>query len=194
MSKFYISKLSKIVLLPICCLASSLAASAEDGTITFTGNIKAATCDITGGSDSGSVSTGGDFTVPLKDVSVTALDAAGRKAGDTSFYIKLSGANCPNGSWANVSWEQASSTHINSATGNLKNSTATGSATNVEVVISDNSKNAIDLRVPVTDAKKGQQISNNSAQFNYWAQYIATGGASKAGTVNTDVVYSIIYN
>ncbi|TPG61567.1 type 1 fimbrial protein [Ewingella americana] len=193
MSKFSISKVSKIVLLPICCLASSMAASAEDGTITFTGNIKDATCVITGGS-TGSESSGGDFTVALKDVSTTALKTEGMKAGDTAFHITLSGADCPNGKFANVSWEQAASTNINSATGNLKNSTAEGSATKVEVVLSDESKKAIDLRVPVTSAAAGKEISGNSAIFNYWAQYIATGGATTAGTVNTDIVYSIIYN
>ncbi|MBU9851581.1 fimbrial protein [Rahnella aceris] len=187
-------KNSKFLLLPVCLVASSMAASAEDGTITFTGTISSATCIVTGGSDTGGQSVSGNFTVPLKDVSTTALSAAGKKAGDTAFHITLSGTDCPNDKFANVSWEQAASVNIDSATGNLKNSVATGSATNVQVLLSDENKAPIDLRIKVSDPTAGKKIANNSAIFNYWAQYIATGGASTAGTVNTDIVYSIIYN
>ncbi|MBU9826037.1 fimbrial protein [Rahnella perminowiae] len=186
-------KKSKLLLLPVCLFASSMAASAEDGTITFTGTISSATCIVSGGTDEG-LTPSGTFTVNLKPVSTTALDVAGKKAGDTPFYISLSGADCPNGKFANVSWERAASTKIDSATGNLMNSTASGSATKVQVVLSDENKQAIDLRVPVTDPTTGKAIANNAARFDYWAQYIATGGATGAGTVNTDIVYSIIYN
>ena len=186
-------KKSKLLLLPVCLFASSMAASAEDGTITFTGTISSATCIVSGGTDEG-LTPSGTFTVNLKPVSTTALDVAGKKAGDTPFYISLSGTDCPNGKFANVSWERAASTKIDSATGNLMNSTASGSATKVQVVLSDENKQAIDLRVPVTDPTTGKVIANNAARFDYWAQYIATGGATTAGTVNTDVVYSIIYN
>jgi major type 1 subunit fimbrin (pilin) len=183
----------KTLLLATLSTVGSVAA-AEDGTITFTGTISDATCIVTGGGETGAESANGSFTVNLKPVSTTALSAAGKKAGDTPFHISLSGANCPNGKFANVSWERASSTNIDNATGNLKNSTASGSATRVQVVLSDDSKQAIDLRVPVTNPSAGKAIANNTARFDYWAQYIATGGAATSGTVNTDIVYSIIYN
>ena len=35
---------------------------------------------------------------------------------------------------------------------------------------------------------------NKTGTMNYYAQYIATGGPSTAGTVNTSVQYSMIYN
>ena len=37
-------------------------------------------------------------------------------------------------------------------------------------------------------------IASNTATLNYFAQYVATGGAATVGTVNTDVVYSLQYN
>ena len=94
-------KKSKFLLLPVCLFASSMAASAEDGTITFTGTISDATCIVEGGTEAG-LTPSGTFTVNLKPVSTTALSAAGKKAGDTPFYISLSGADCPNGKFANV--------------------------------------------------------------------------------------------
>ncbi|PLR36282.1 type 1 fimbrial protein [Chimaeribacter californicus] len=186
-------KRMKALMLPVCLLVSATAVSAEDGTITFTGDIRDATCVVTVGDDTGSSDTG-DFTVKLKPVSVTALDADKRRAGDTPFYIKLSGAQCPNGKYANVSFERALSLNIDPVTGNLKNHTAAGAASKVQVGLTDEKLNAIDLNQQITDPTAGKQIANNTAQFDYWAQYVATGGAATAGSVNTNVVYSIIYN
>ncbi|QCR34967.1 fimbrial protein [Nissabacter sp. SGAir0207] len=186
-----ISFIAKTLLVPSCLLISSMAASAEDGTVTFTGNISDTTCIVTIADANG---TGiGDYTVKLKDVSTTALAKAGERAGDTDFKFQLSGTNCTNGKYANVSFERALSQNIDGTTGNLKNHTAAGAAKNVQVGLSDESKNPIDLRQQITDATKGKQITNNTAEFTYWAQYVATGDAASAGSVHTDVVYSIIY-
>lgn len=183
--------IAKTLLVPSCLLISSMAASAQDGTVTFTGNISDTTCVVTIADANGSGA--GDYTVKLKDVSTSALNAVGKRAGDTDFKFQLSGANCTNDKWANVSFERALSKNIDGTTGNLKNHTAAGAATNVQVGLSDESKNPIDLRQQITDATKGKKIANNKAEFTYWAQYVATGGAASSGSVNTDVVYSIIY-
>lgn len=186
-----ISFIAKTLLVPSCLLISSMAASAEDGTVTFTGNISDTTCDVTIIDANGTGAR--DYTVKLKDVSTTALDADGKRAGDTDFKFRLSGTNCTNDKYANVSFERALSQNIDGTTGNLKNYTDAGAAKNVQVGLSDESKNPIDLRQQITDAKQGKKIVNNTAEFTYWAQYVATGGASSSGSVKTDVVYSIIY-
>lgn len=169
----------------------STGVTANDGTISFVGTISDATCDIIGG-DENNPSQGRDFTVNLPPVSVTALAAAGQYAGDTRFYINLSGQNCPNGKVANVVFERAQSTNIDSATGNLKNHTAAGAAANVQVRILNKNKNPLDLRLQNADHQP-ITIANNTARFEYWGQYVSVNGAARAGTVSTDVIYSVTY-
>ena len=128
----------------------------------------------------------------LPSVSTTALAAAGQRAGDTPFFIKLSGANCTNNKVASVFFELAQSTNINATTGNLRNTATTGGADKVEIGLLDSSKAAMNLNT-VNNSPKTATITGNTARFDYWAQYVATGGAATAGKVTTDVVYSIRY-
>ncbi|WP_130390887.1 fimbrial protein [Cupriavidus agavae] len=176
-----------------CALgAAASSAAADDGRITFTGSIASTTCVVTGGGPTVTGAANGNFTVGLPRVSVTSLNAAGERAGDTPFYIRLSGASCTNGAVARVYFEPAQSTNINAATGNLKNATGTGRATRVEVGLLNSNRAAINMFNDTPQTTR--TIASNAAQFDYWAQYVATGGAATAGTVSTDVVYSIIYN
>lgn len=184
--------LKKATLLAVL-ISAGTAAAAQDGTITFTGSISDATCIITGGDASGE-SSSPDFTVHLPSVSTTALASNGQRAGDTPFHINLSGANCPNGKLASVYFELAQSTNIDAATGNLKNTVtkASGGAEKVQVGLLDSSKAILNLNT-ANDSAKTVTITGNTARFDYWAQYVATGGAATAGTVASDVVYSIKY-
>lgn len=184
------NKYLKIGLFTILAGAGS-AAAAEDGTITFDGTISDATCAITGGDAQGE-STSPDFTVHLPSVSTTALATAGQRAGDTPFFIKLSGANCTNNKVASVFFELAQSTNINTTTGNLRNTVTTGGADKVEIGLLDSSKAVMNLNT-ANNSPKTATITGNTARFDYWAQYVATGGAATAGKVTTDVVYSIKY-
>lgn len=183
---------AKTALLTVLVCAGNVAA-AEDGRITFEGTISDATCTITGGDASGTSSTP-DFTVHLPSISTTALAADGVRAGDTPFFIKLSGANCANGKVASVFFELAQSINLDTATGNLKNiiTTTSGGADKVQVGLLDADKAILNLNTANENAKV-KTVSGNTAQFDYWAQYVATGGAATAGTVSTEVVYSIKY-
>lgn len=174
-------------------MGAGSAAAAEDGTITFTGTISDATCEITGG-DAGGDAGSPDFTVKLPSISTTALSKADMRAGDTPFYIKLSGANCTNGKVASVYFEQAQSTNIDTTTGNLKNTTpsTSGGAKNVQIGLLDSDKAVMNLTTANNNAKT-VTVSGNTARFDYWAQYVAVGGAATAGDVASDVVYSIQY-
>ena len=170
---------------------SGSAVTAKDGTITFSGQISDATCDITGG-DGTNANQGPDFKVTLPPVGATALKEKGQFAGDTPFYINLSGTKCPDGKIANVIFERAQSMNIDSTTGYLKNHTVTGAAKNVQVRILSKDKKALDLN-KLNASHQPVTIKNNTGRFEYWGQYAATGQAT-AGTVETNVVYSISYN
>ncbi|MBN3834699.1 fimbrial protein [Burkholderia sp. Ac-20344] len=164
-------------------LAAASSAQAADGTITITGEITAQTCNISG--DGG----GKDFTVTLPNVSTSALSVAGSTAGRKPFRINLS--NCsPNSGNASVYFEPG--TTVNAQTGQLFN--ATGDAKNVEVGLLNKDGSKIELgKAQAQQNSQTVPIAAGSAELNYYAQYVATGGASTAGTVNTSVMYSVSY-
>ncbi|VWD34792.1 fimbrial protein [Burkholderia lata] len=164
-------------------VAAASAAHAADGTITITGEITAQTCTISG--DGG----GKDFTVTLPTVSTSALSAPGSTAGRKPFRIALS--NCsPNSGNASVYFEPG--TTVNPQTGQLFN--ATGDARNVEVGLLN--KDGSNIKLGVAQAGQNSQtvpIAGGAATLDYYAQYVATGGAAGAGTVGTSVMYSVSY-
>lgn len=170
---------------------ASTGVTANDGTITFSGSISDATCEISGGDES-NPNQGNNFSVKLPPVSVTALSSSGKYAGDTRFFINLSGQKCPNGKVANVIFERAQSANIDSNTGYLKNHVQLAAATNVQVRILQKDKKPLNLNLPNSDHQP-ITITGNNARFEYWAQYASVNGASTAGTVETDVIYSITY-
>lgn len=182
----------KFFLLTISLGFISSGVTANDGTISFTGTISASTCDISGGDES-TPNQGTDFIVTMPNVSTTALSSAGQVAGDTPFYINLSGSQCPNGIVSNVIFERAQSTNIDDKTGNLKNHTVEGAAKNLQIRVLNHDKKPLNLNLD-NNSHQPMTISENTAQFKYWGQYIATGGATEAGSVLTDVIYSITYN
>lgn len=175
-------------------------ASASDGTITFTGQIRDVTCEITGG---GAATGIGDITVELPPVSVTALPS-GSSAGDTDFSLILSGANCTDGKTAALWIETTETPALDATTGALRNRAAAG-ANNVEVRMV-NKATSLPINLGVNDyVVNGQQviaannqpaatISGNTATLNYVAQYLAVGGDATPGAVNTYLTYSMQYN
>lgn len=164
-------------------VAAASSAHAADGTITITGEITAQTCTISG--DGG----GKDFTVTLPTVSTSSLATSGATAGRKPFRIALS--NCsPNSGNASVYFEPGVT--VNATTGQLKNSS--GTATNVEVGLLN--KDSSNIKLGAAQAQQNSQtvpIAGGAATLDYYAQYVATGGAATAGSVNTSVMYSVSY-
>lgn len=157
---------------------------AADGTITFTGQITSQTCTISGNGG------GKNFTVTLPTVSTSALATAGTTAGRTPFNIALS--NCTPNS-GNVSTYFEPGATVDTTTGQLIN--ASGTATNVEVGLLNSDSSVITLgAAQASQNSKVVALASGAATLKYFAQYVATNGASTAGTVNTTVMYSIIYN
>ncbi|MDN6859911.1 fimbrial protein [Pseudomonas sp. CAN2814] len=177
-------------------LASS--AMAEDGTITFKGEITDTTCTVSGG---GAATGTGDITVQMPTVSKSALPSVGSTAGDTSFSLVLGGANCADGKTAAMNVETSQTLQLDYATGALKN---TGTASGVQVRLVNPANNQpINLGVNGTYANGATVVSGsnqpaattqgNSATLNYAAQYLAVDPVD-AGSVNTSLVYSMSYN
>jgi major type 1 subunit fimbrin (pilin) len=164
---------------------------AADGTITFQGEVVDVTCDVTGG---GGASGTGDLTVTLPKVAVSALAASGSTAGETPFSLNLSGVGCADGKTAQMFVETASSVLVDPATGNLRNGTPPGSggADNVQVELLNPATNA-QINLATNNNQPSAAIDANTATLNYVARYSATG-TTTAGTVNSDLTYSMIYN
>jgi len=162
-------------------LMSMSAAQASDGTITFTGSIVATTCTVNGGGAASS------FTVALPPVDKAALSAAGQTSSPTPMTFNLT--TCPAGQ-VHTLFEIGSS--VDTATGNLKNTT--GTATGVEIGILNPALAAINIATQANDgAGTGQTTTAGSATLTYYAQYVATAAAT-SGTVASTVTYSIVYN
>nr|WP_322107374.1 fimbrial protein [Paraburkholderia sp. J41] len=162
--------------------AASVGAHAADGTITFTGNVTAQTCTISGNGGTSS------FTVALPTVSASSLAAAGQTAGRTPFNIALT--NCAQSGNVHTFFEQGPT--IDTTTGNLL--VNAGGATNVEIQLQNADLSTIALN-QADSAQKSESvaISSGAATLNYYAQYFATGKAT-AGAANSSVMYTMSYN
>jgi type 1 fimbria pilin len=143
-----------------------------------------------------SVSTSSqNIAVTLQPVTAQTLATAGTVAGRTPFSISITG--CP-ASVTKVTTFFNSGATIDTTTGNLLNS---GTARNVEVQLLNGaggnvaSLSAIDLRGTNAKAQNSSQytVAGTAATLNYFAQYIASGGAAGAGSVSTSVTFTIAY-
>lgn len=143
-------------------------------------------CTLTAGSQ--------NIAVVLPGVPASSLSTAGQVGGRTSFSIAVTG--CP--SSVNSITTYFYGANVDTTTGNLINK---GTATNVEVQILNGSGgsaaalSAINLARAQATAQNSSvfNVSNGNATLNYYAQYIASGGASTAGSVSTSVTFTIAY-
>lgn len=156
-------------------LASVSPAFAADGTITITGKVTGTTCVI---------ANNGNVTVPLPQVSSTALATNGATAGQKAFALNLSG--CASTTKATAYFEPGA--NVDPATGNLRNATGAGNATNVQVQLYNSDLTPINLF-----SNNAKQVTIGTAgPMNFYAGYYATGQAT-AGDVTTSVVYTMLY-
>ncbi|HGF6561725.1 type 1 fimbrial protein [Providencia sp. PROV188] len=168
-------KKSLLVLL----VTSSISASvmAENGVITFNGEITATTCDIS--SSEGSK----DFTVTLPKVSTTALANAGDIAGVTQFDLLLS--NCTSNVAVAANFENT--TNTDTSNGNLN---PTQGPAGVQIRLAD----AAGTQAVVNGGVAGQTtIVSGSATLPFQAYYFAKTPVTNAGVVVAQVNYSITY-
>lgn len=136
-----------------------------------------------------------NIAVTLQPVTAQTLATVGSVAGRTPFSISITG--CP-ASVSKVTTYFNSGATIDATTGNLLNG---GTARNVEVQLLNGTGgnvaalSAIDLTGTNAKAQNSSQYSvvGTAATLNYFAQYIATGGAAGAGSVSTSVTFTIAY-
>ncbi|AOY02228.1 hypothetical protein BJP62_05925 [Jeongeupia sp. USM3] len=156
---------------------SAMSASAADGTISFTGEISASTCEVSGAS--------GAVDVTLPTVGLTSLKAAGDTAGATPFSISVT--NCAMGGKTYAYFEAGANTN---SQGRLD---STGSATGVEVEILNKDETPINVGgAGDQGVAKVDVDASGDATLQYLARYYATAAAG-AGNVATSVQYSVIY-
>lgn len=175
-------KVSSISLMLVSS-AIAMNAHANQGTITFDGQVVDSTCDVAvnGGS--------ADATVVLPTVSVNTLKAASDTAGRTSFSMELS--NCSNDADKVAAYFQAGAT-VDPNTGRLVNQATTDAATNVDLQLSEADGTVIKAG-DSTQTYQTVDASTGSATLNYGVEYFATG-QSTAGAVDSSVIYSLSYN
>ncbi|HET7329636.1 fimbrial protein [Dyella sp.] len=176
-------------------VASFQASAANDGTINFTGNVSATTCQINGQQPGQNLA---NVNVNLKNVSTSALAQAGDTANTAGFQIVVGGAGetaCTNGSTAYVRFDPTSAA-IDPNSGRLNTDAGAGAASNVQIQVLNGATagtgtgSVIDLR---SQDSQGVVIANNTATINLAAQYYATGAAT-AGTVASRVGYQVVFN
>lgn len=178
-------KLVLAVSIVAALVSVSAAQAASTGTITFNGLLTANTCDV---SVAGQTA---DATVVLPTISINQLTAATKTAGRTGFDMALT--NCAGTlQTASAFFEAGSSVDV--TTGRLHN--MTGTATNVDLQLRDGTS----ASQAVIQAGNTNQVTNTSyvdvssgtATLPYAVEYYANG-ATTAGTVISNVVYSIQY-
>ncbi|MFC0228573.1 fimbrial protein [Serratia aquatilis] len=162
-----------------------MAQAASTGTITFEGELTATTCDVIVDGQTA------DAKVVLPTVSINQLAGPAQTAGRTGFNMALS--NC-SGALETASAFFEAGTSVDLVTGRLKN--MNGTAENVSLQLRDESS------ANETVIKAGSQsqilgttykdITSGSANLPYAVEYYAED-ATLAGTVRSNVVYSIQY-
>lgn len=166
-------------------LVASMAASAADGTITFTGDITATTCIVGPGTGAGGAAKA--IKIKLPELATSALGTDGATNGDTDFSLKLGGgADCV-GQSGKLGKMAFSGANINPTTGRLTN---TGTAANVEVEL-------VSAGTPLHLANDKIDFAVNATgdnEFPMTARYRASGGAAGQGDVSTTVEYTLSYN
>lgn len=163
----------------------NLAQAASTGTITFNGELTATTCEVMVDGQKA------DALVTLPTIGTNQLKEAGNTAGQTGFNMALS--NCA-GTLKTASAYFESGSSVDLVTGRLKN--MTGSATNVSLQLRDASSASQNIIMAgnsnQTEDTTYISMASGSANLPYSVEYYAEG-ETEAGTVASNVIYSIQY-
>lgn len=175
------SKLLAAILVAAGTLFSQFAPAATTGVITFQGALVADTCTVTTGANN-------NFTVTLPSVQTSTLTSAGQTGGLTPFTIGLTGC----------SPSVPVRAQFSAGTAGLSNDYMknTGLAGNVQLQLLNSGGAPIALSQS-TAALQGDTLkttdATGAATLSYSVQYYATG-ATSAGSVTSNVNYTIVYN
>jgi major type 1 subunit fimbrin (pilin) len=178
-----INKLFLAMVIGAGALASQFASAAPTtGNITFNGALTADTCVVTNG-------TSGNITVTLPTLPAANLSAGGTTAGSTPFQIVLT--SCPTLIPVRALFSAGSA---GITTDRLNN---TGSAGKVQIQLLNSASTVMTLSQTTAATQGDLQVvtdATGAATLKYTAQYYANGGASSAGSVTSNAVYTIVFN
>ena len=170
-------------------LGASATASAQDGLITFNGEVLADTCEVTFPGTSGPAT---NPVITLPTVSTTSLATIGTTAGRTPFSVQVGSTEKPCTVGTDVAVELNPNSNASITGGRLNNILNTDNATGVQVQLIDGSGAPIALNdgAPWTSARTA--ITGGVAVLNFAGEYYASAQAG-AGKVSSTVEYTIDY-
>lgn len=180
-------------IIALACISSSTFAT---GTITFSGLLVGSTCATT--VSASNVTASASPTITLPTLTNTIFTSAGTVAGKTPFTIHLEGADCSITDSVTTTTKFATPYFVNDTSkindqGRVTN--VTGTATNVDIQILNNTSTPINLATDETTQIKSTSTGTeaNKTNFLYYAQYYSTAASVAAGTVGGSVTYNLIY-
>lgn len=163
-------------------LAASLAfvpTFASAGTVQFTGEIVASTCDTSSGSD--------NLTINLTPIDAGALSAEGQTAGHHVLPIKLT---CTSASGRKVAVKFTSANFADPVTGHLKPDTSS-TATNVQLAVY-NTEGEVQQFNAAPTASSWKDTTNGDIALDHTVAYYATGPAGE-GTIRANATFDVVY-
>lgn len=164
-------------------------------TISFTGSITDATCEVSLEYKGAEVGSEGSGTIKLDEVSSSDLSGINSTAGQEPFFIVAK--NCVLGTPAKTKVAANFKSSNGDNLGYLKNTdTGTGAATNVEFRLLDSARNVIKVNDPSQSSTTPfTTIAPDPAETKmlYFVEYISTLGTAKGGTVASTVDYELMY-
>lgn len=152
------------------------AANAADGTITFTGNIIAQTCEVNG-------AVPGDIPVTLGDYTTGEFNGSGSTAGNETITMALT--NCPT-TVNNVSILFGGTADGDNA--DLLAVERTGAGVGIGIYESNGS-----TIIPINNSSANIALANGVGNASFIAKYVATATAVTEGAANATAQYTIQY-
>ncbi|WP_180176739.1 MULTISPECIES: fimbrial protein [unclassified Acinetobacter] len=178
-------KLKHLLLAGVAAGAANMAMAATSGTITFTGQVVADTCDIF-------VNGGPGTTVTLPTVQKNTLAVSGNRVGQTDFTLNIMG--CGAAVDARGITLTLTPNSYDTTNNDFLANTATGAAPNVAIELSTG-EGVSTSAIAFGGAPYVTQptISSGAASLDFSASYVATGVAD-AGAVSHVLGWNIVYN
>ena len=174
-------------------LSIAIGASANDGTVTFTGKIVDQTCQVETDSK--------NLTVKLPTISKSALPSVGSVAGRTAFDIKVRGCAANKADASKVAaYFLPNAQYVDETSHNLLNKATGPNVDKVQIQVLQHSVTGI---IPVGE-NIGLQYPDNSNDYvtigangdvslRYYAQYYAAKAGVEPTDVTAKVEYDIVY-
>lgn len=125
--------------------------------------------------------------VTLPEMRSSQLSSAGQTAGRTPFTLSLT--HCATGGAGFVIFEMTGSPDANRPIAFANTGTATGVAINI-----GSTSDGELIGANGTNNVRGSLLENEQASLNLFAEYVATGAAVKAGTVNSRAQVNFTYH